>query len=165
VASTASESGIPGIRGGSGSPRPLYAFLIGLNVVLIALGLILGSEKHAEASSPGTGLYHASGPDPYPALDDYYWHIAFPDSYGPLVHRGVPLYIGDHMVGRVAAATIDDGSVWAYYTVFPRYEWAMRGHNELEPVHGPGGPRIVVYPKGGGEAGARPPKQSGAPLT
>jgi hypothetical protein len=167
VASVAQHTAFASIRADNG-PRPLYAFLLALNVVLIGLGLILGHEKHPEDVGAGTGLYQASGPDPNPALDDYYWHVAFPDSYSALVHKGVPLYLGAHQVGRVAASAVDGGSVWAYYTVFPRFEWAMGRHNEMEPVQAAGGPRIMVYPKGGGEetpGPARPPRQIGGPLS
>jgi hypothetical protein len=166
VASAAPRTAFASIRGDNG-PRPLYALLLALNVVLIGFGLILGHEEHPEGVGASAGLYRPSSPDPNPALEDYYWHVAFPDSYSPLVHKGVPLYLGAHLIGRVAASAVDGGSVWAYYTVFPRYEWEMGRHNEMEPVHTGAGPRIVIYPRGGADpptGPARPARQIGRPL-
>jgi hypothetical protein len=155
------------IRGEKGSPRPLYAFLVALNIVLIAAGLALGREQRIESEAgvaTPAGLYRGSGDGPYPSLDGYYWHVAFPESYGPMVHKGVRLYIDGELAGRVAASGFSEGSVWAYYTVDPRFERAML-HSEMEPVHGSGGPRIIVYPKGGGEAPPGcPSEQISAPL-
>jgi hypothetical protein len=137
------------VRGDGRGPTPLYAFLLVLNVALIALGLTVAHEHRIEDQAPqasAPGLYRSGGDDPYPSLDGYYWQVAFPDSYGTMVHKGVPLYIEGELAGRVAASGFSNGSVWAYYTVVPRFERAML-HSEMEPVHGSGGPRIVVYLK------------------